>query len=39
MLHKDYYDKDWVEKEISGRESQGSSNREELIGDKSPVVK
>jgi hypothetical protein len=38
-LHKDYYRKGAVEKKISGRESQGASRQDELIGGKPPVVK
>jgi hypothetical protein len=39
MLHKDYYCKDSVEKEVSGRESQGAWLQDELFGNKPPVVK
>jgi hypothetical protein len=39
MLHKDYYRKGSVEKEIFGRESQGAWLQDELIGGKALVVK
>jgi hypothetical protein len=40
MLHKDYSLKGSVaEKKITGRESQGASFQDELIGGKPPVVK
>jgi hypothetical protein len=38
MLHKDYYHKDSVEKEISGHGSQGASCHE-VIGGKLSVIK
>jgi hypothetical protein len=38
MLHKDYDRKGSVEK-IPGREPQGASRQDELIGDKPLVVK
>jgi hypothetical protein len=39
MLHKDYNRNGSVAKKISGREPQGASWQEELIGGKPPVVK
>jgi hypothetical protein len=39
MLHKDYYLKISVGKEISGHGFQGAWRQEELIGGKPPVVK
>jgi hypothetical protein len=39
MLRKDYDHKGSVEKQISGRESQGPWRQEEIIGGKPPVVK
>jgi hypothetical protein len=39
MLHKDYDRKCSVEKEITGRESQGACRQDEEIGGKPPVVK
>jgi hypothetical protein len=39
MLRKDYYRKGSVEKEVSGRESQGDWRQDELIGGKPPFVK
>jgi hypothetical protein len=39
MLHKDYYRKSSVGKEISGRGSHGAWRQDELIGGKPPVVK
>jgi hypothetical protein len=38
MLHKEYDRKDSVEK-ISGREPQGASRQDEVIGSKPPVIK
>jgi hypothetical protein len=37
MLHKEYDRKGSVEKIISGREPQGASHQDELIGGKQPV--
>jgi hypothetical protein len=37
-LHKDYCRKGSVEKELSGRGSQGAWRQDELIGAKPPVV-
>jgi ferric-dicitrate binding protein FerR (iron transport regulator) len=39
MLHKDYDRKGSVEKNVSDRESQGAWRQDELISDKTPVVK
>jgi hypothetical protein len=39
MLHKDYEGKGSVDKNISGREPQGASRKNELIGDKPQAVK
>jgi hypothetical protein len=39
MLHKGYYRKGYVERNISGREFQGVWQQDELIGCKPPVVK
>jgi hypothetical protein len=39
MLHKDYYRKGSVGKNIPGRESQGAWRQDELIGGKPTVVK
>jgi hypothetical protein len=39
MLQKDYDSKRSVEKEITGRESQGVCRQENLIGGKPPVIK
>jgi hypothetical protein len=39
MLYNDYESKYSVEKKIAGRESQGASHQDELIGGKPPVVK
>jgi hypothetical protein len=39
MLHKDYYIKGSVEKNFTGRESQGARCQDELIGGKLLVVK
>jgi hypothetical protein len=39
MLHEDYDRKSSVEKKISGRDRQGASPQDELIGSKPPVIK
>jgi hypothetical protein len=39
MLHKDYYRKSSIRKQISGRGSQKAWRQDELIGGKPPVVK
>jgi hypothetical protein len=40
MLHKDYYHRGLVaKKKISGRDPEGTSYQDEMIGGKPPVVK